>query len=284
MLSMIATEFEFDGISSSTYGLYICSFDGVKNGTGTLGNEITYNTAKSPKNNRWIYTDSVYENPLTFTFQCLKFDCNTGSKPIEARELARIMRWLLRNDGYHYLRFKHNEWDNVFYNAQLKLQKHEIAGQIYGFEIEVICDAPWGYSEMKEFSFYYNDVNKRKTFTLYNYSDEDGSLLPELIKIEVLENCDLIISNTFNINGDERNQLINHTTINNCKSGEILYMDKNMNIICDGDGYSHPTLSDDFNYCFFKLYSDYKNAKNTITVSHACNITINWREIRKGVC
>ena len=57
-----------------------------------------------------------------------------------------------------------------------------------------------------------------------------------------------------------------------------------MNIICDGDGYSHPTLSDDFNYCFFKLYSDYKNAKNTITVSHACNITINWREIRKGVC
>lgn len=57
-----------------------------------------------------------------------------------------------------------------------------------------------------------------------------------------------------------------------------------MNIICDGDGYSHPTLSDDFNYCFFKLYSDYKSAKNTITASHACNITINWREIRKGVC
>lgn len=281
---MIATEFEFDGISSSVYGLYICSFDGVKNGTGTLGSEATFNTAKSPKNNRWIYTDSVYENPLTFTFQCLKFDCNTGSKPIGARELARIMRWLVRNDGYHYLRFKHNEWDNVFYNAQLKLQKHEISGEIYGFEIEATCDAPWGYSEMKEYSFHYNEANKEKTFVLYNYSDEDGGILPELVRIEILEDCDLTISNTFNINGDERNQLINHTIINNCKSGEILYMDKDMNILSDENEYLHTTLSDDFNYSFLRLYSDFKSAKNIIAASHACNITINWREIRKGVC
>ncbi len=281
---MIATEFEFDSISSSTYGLYICSFDGAKSGVSTLGNEITFNTVKSPKSNGWIYTDSIYENPLTFTFQCIKYNCNSGSEPIEARELARIMRWLVRNDGYHYIRFKYNEWDNVFYNAQLKLQKYEIAGQIYGFEIEVICDAPWGYSEMKEHSFNYNDINKEKTFTLYNYSDEDGALLPDLMKVEVLEKCDLIISNTFNINGDEKNQLINYTIINNCKSGEILYMDKNMNIISDCDGCIHSTLSDDFNYSFLTLYSDFKSAKNEIEASHACNITINWREIRKGVC
>lgn len=281
---MITTEFEFDGFSSSMYGLYICSFNGDKSGVSSLGNEIVFNTAKSPKSNRWVYADSIFDTPLTFTFQCVKYNCNTGSEPIGARELARIMRWLVRSDGYHYLRFKHNEWDNVFYNAQLKLQKYEISGQIYGFEIEVICDAPWGYSEMKEYSFYYNDTNKEKTFALYNYSDEDGALLPDLMKVEVLEECDLIISNTFNINGDEKEQLINHTIINNCKSGEILHMDKNMNIISDCDGYVHSTLSDDFNYSFLTLYSDFKSAKNVIETSHACNITINWREIRKGVC
>lgn len=281
---MVSTEFEFDGISSSMYGLYICSFDGAKSGVSTLGNEITFNTAKSPKNNRWIYTDSVYENPLTFTFQCFKFDCNTGSKPIHPRELARIMRWLVRKDGYHYLRFKSNEWDNIFYNVQLKLQKYEIAGQIYGFEIEATCDSPWGYSEMKEYSFTYNDTNKEKTFTLYNYSDEDGSLLPHLMKVEILEDCNLIISNSFNIDDDEIKALTNNTIINNCKRGEVLYMDKNMNIVSSGDGYSHSTLSDDFNYSFLTLYSDFKSAKNIISASHACNITINWREIRKGVC
>lgn len=282
---MVATEFEFDGIKSSVFGLYICSFDGAESGAATLGNEITFNTVKSPKSNRWIYADTNYENPLTFTFQCFKYDCNIGSEPIEGRELSRIMRWLIRNDGYHYLRFMQNEWDNVFYNAQIKLQKHEIAGQIYGFDIEVICDAPWGYSEMKEYKFSYSTEINDMSFTLYNYSDDDGALLPDLTKIEVLEDCDsLTISNTFNINGDENNKFINHTIIKNCKKGEILYLDKNMNISSDGNGYLHTTLSDDFNYSFFSLYSDFNNAKNDITINSPCNVTINWREIRKGVC
>lgn len=280
MIFIIATEFEFDGVSSSVYGLYICSFDGVKNGTSTLGDEIKFNTVKSPQNNRWIFTDIAYETPLTFTFQVIKYDCQFGSEPIEARELSRIMRWLVRNDGYHYLRFKQSGWDNVFYNAQLKVQKYEIAGQIYGFEIEATCDAPWGYSEMKEYKFEYSDGVY--SFNLYNYSDEDGQLLPELVKIEVLEDCNLIITNSFNLNGDENNKFFSTTTINNCKSGEVIYLDKNKNITSSDN--THETLSDDFGYNFLYLYSDFVNEKNTITTSNPCNITINWREIRKGVC
>mgnify|MGYP004721841897 CR=1 FL=1 len=276
---MIATEFEFDGISSSVFGLYICSFNGAKNGTSTLGNEITFNAVKSPRNNKWIFTDRVYENPLTFTFQCFKYDCNTGSEPIVARELSRIIRWLVRNDGYHYLRFKQNGWDNVFYHAQLKVQKYEIAGQIYGFEIEAICDAPWGYSEMKEYKFEYSD--DVYSFNLYNFSDEDGKLLPELVKIEILEDCNLAITNSFNLKGDENNKYTFTTSINNCKSGEVIYLDKNRNITSN---INHVTLSDDFDYNFLCLFSDFFNEKNTITISNPCNITINWREIREGDC
>lgn len=282
---MIATEFEFDGVSSSVFGLYICSFDGAKNGTGTLGNEITVNTVKSPNSNRWIHSESVYETPLTFTFQVFKYDCKSGSEPIEARELSRIMRWLVRNDGYHYLRFKQTGWDNVFYHCTLKLQKQEIAGKIYGFEIEATCDAPWGFSELKEYVINSSGTN---SFHLYNYSDEDGTLLPELVKIEILresddeETCDLSITNNFNPDGDENKTVTNLVEINKCKPGEIIYLDKNKNIYSEDA--THTTLPDDFNYHFLELYCDLSNGKNTISANHKCNITIQWREVRKGVC
>lgn len=273
---MIATEFEFDGIRSSVFGLYICSFDGSKDGLATIGGAITFNNAKSPKGNKWIYTDSVYEEPLTFTFQCFKHDCSTGTEPIGGRELARIMRWLERNDGYHPIRFLEDEWDNVFYNAKLKLQKYEVGGKPYGFEIEVTCDAPWGYSELKEY-----DSKGNTIFNLYNYSDEDGELLPDLVKIEVAKNCDLAITNTFNLKGDINNPYSLTTHIDNCVAGEIIYLDKNKNIMSSVE---HSTLADDFDYNFLYLYSDFINEKNTITVNNPCNITIYWREIRKGVC
>ena len=282
---MIATEFEFDGVSSSVFGLYLCSFDGAKNGTGTLGNEITVNTVKSPKSNRWIYSESVYETPLTFTFQVIKYDCQSGSEPIDARELSRIMRWLVRTDGYHYLRFKQTGWDNVFYNCTLKLQKYEIAGKTYGLEIEATCDAPWGYSERKECNF---DISDTDSFHLYNFSDEDGKLVPELVKIEIQREseeetiCDLKITNEFHARSDENNTITNVVEINGCRPGEIIYLDKNKNI--HSEDATHTTLPDDFNYNFLELYCDFFNEKNTISANHKCNITIQWREVRKGVC
>ena len=54
-------------------------------------------------------------------------------------------------------------------------------------------------------------------------------------------------------------------------------------IITSSDN-NHETLPDDFGYIFLYLYSDFVNEKNIITISNPCNITINWREIRKGVC
>ena len=44
---MIANEFEFDGIRSSVFGLYICSFDGSKDGLFTVGGTINFNNIKS---------------------------------------------------------------------------------------------------------------------------------------------------------------------------------------------------------------------------------------------
>ena len=279
---MTATEFEYDGIKSSVYGLYICRFDGVEQGAAPIGSEITVNTVKSPRGNTFIRTGSVYDIPLTFTFQAAKYDDSGEAQEIEARELAKIMRWLIRSDCNHYLRFEQSGWDNVFYNCSLKMQKYVIAGKIYGLEIEATCDAPWGYSEPRHYHFTLAP-NGQNPFYLYNYSDEDGCLLPDLVKIRVLNDGDLSITNTFLIRKEKDNKKVITTTIKNCKNGEEIVFDKHRNII---SSHSHPEhgLENDFNYQFLELCSDVYNAENIITANKGCEISMDYREIRKGVC
>lgn len=276
---MTATEFEYDGIKSSVYGLYTCSFDGANGGMSSIGNEITVNNVKTPNGKRFIKTGIIYENPLSFSFQVVKYDCNKGAQEIEGRELARIMRWLTRTDNYHYLKFEQSGWDNIFYNCYLKLQKYEVMGKIYGLEIEATCDAPWGYSEPKQHVI---DLDPDTLFNLYNYSDEDGGILPDLIKIEILENCDLEIVNTFLAKRNQNDKKITKMQINNCKKNEIIQIDKHKNI--QSTQIHSNGLANDFNYEFMELYSDFYNSMNTISSNAKCIVTINYREIRKGVC
>lgn len=279
---MTATEFEYDGIKSSVFGLYICRFDGIEQGAAPIGSEITVNTVKSPGGNTFIRTGSVYETPLTFTFQVVKYDNNGESQQIEARELAKIMQWLVRSDCNHYLRFEQSGWDNVFYNCSLKVQKYVIAGQICGLEIEATCDAPWGYSELKHYHFKLGS-NEQNPFYLYNYSDENGGLFPDLVKIRVLNDCDLSIKNTFLIKNDKNNKKVITTTIKNCKNGEEIIFDKHRNIK-SSNPHAEYGLANDFNFQFLQLFCDFYNAKNTITANKSCEISIDYRAIRKGVC
>lgn len=276
---MTTTEFEYDGIKSSVYGLYICSFGEGNGGISSIGNEITVNNVKTPNGKRFIKTGIIYENPLSFSFQVVKYDCKIGAQEIEARELARIMRWLTRTDNYHYLRFKQSGWDNVFYNCYLKLQKYEVRGKIYGLEIEVTCDAPWGYSEPKHILL---DFTENSSFRIYNYSDEDGSMIPDLVKIEITEPCDLKITNTFLIKDDPDHKKTVTMKIDNCKKGEIIQMDRHKNI-CSTLAHDKG-LYNDFNFHFIELFSDFNNPVNTISSNAKCIITMDYREIRKGVC
>lgn len=268
--------FEFDGIKSSVYGLYLCSFDGSRDGVSTLGNEVEIKTVKSPKGNRFIRTGSTYETPLTFSFQVMKYDCKYGISEISSRELARLLRWLVRKE-YHYLRFEQSEWDNVYYNCTLRVQKYEIAGKILGLEIDVSCDAPWGYSEQKE---YHLDFNLKNEYNIYNYSDEDGGILPDLVTIQCSKNGDLILKNTFLVRNDENNKKITTIEIKNCKKGEIIQLDRHKNISSSA---IHDNLMNDFNYVFLELFSDLYNSENIIYSESKCNLSIYYREIRKGV-
>lgn len=278
--------FEFDGVNSSVYALYLANFGGPGDGTKTTGDAMEVKTVKSPKESRWLQTAGSYDTPLTFTFQVVKYTCSDGAAVIEPREFARILRWLVRKE-YHYLRFEKSGWDNVFYNCTLKVQKYEIGGVLYGLEIEATCDAPWGYSEPKENRFH---LDEKSHYDLYNYSDEDGGIFPELVQIRIPvpqedESAagiyDLTLTNTFSGGKGDTGAKIIQTQIKNCQPGEILSLDWHRNI-CSSE-HTHHTLPDDFNYIFPELFSDISCPKNTFTADHPCDVVIRHREIRKGV-
>lgn len=273
--------FEFDGVNSSVYGLYLCHFDGSGDGIRTSGCETEIKTVKSPRGNRFIRTGSTYETPLSFSFQVVKYDCRHGVTEIGARELARLLRWLVRKE-YHYLRFEQGEWDNVFYNCTLKVQKYETGGKIQGLEIEATCDAPWGYSEPKTYHMEFNldqgkNVNRH---CIYNYSDEDGGLLPDLVRIEIYENCDFALQNTFLVQKSENHKKIISVSIKNCKKDEIIQFDRHKNIC---SSVAHHGLMNDFNHVFPEIFSDFTNPKNELFSSNPCKVSMYFREIRKGV-
>ncbi len=270
--------FEFNGIKSSVYGLYLCRFDGSNDGIKTLGNEVSVKTVRAPRANRFIKSYSTYKTPLTFSFQVVKYECGRDMMEIGQRELAAILKWLVRRE-YCDLRFDQEGWDHVFYHCFLKVQKYEIGGKIFGLEIEATCDAPWGYSEPREFSFALTPANR---FVLHHYSDEEGGFLPDTVKIEVLENCDLQVANTFYIaqDPDPKREKKIRVEIKNCQAGELLCFDRHKNISSSAP---HSNLMNDFNYVFLELYSDFYSCKNTITANHHCNISIKYRVVRKGV-
>lgn len=273
---MFCTEFIFDGISSKEYNLIICSFDGHKSGSATAGSHIEYTTFKAPNSDRWTRTGSSYNEQLTFTFQICKYKYSTGiDEPLSERELAFIMRWLVQKD-YKELQFIQEGYENIFYNCQINVEKYEANGRCYGLSLTVVCDAPWGWSEIKQATISSSTTSLTK---LYDDSDEIGVIYPS---VTILSKAgtkskpqDITIYN--NMTGIE-------TRIKNCVSNEKIEMhDMIINSSENIDNGYHTTLMDDFNWKWFSIGNSLGDRVNEIKVTGNCKVNLSWRVPRKAV-
>ena len=275
---MYCTEFVFDGISSKEYDLIICSFDGNKSGSATAGSNIEYTTFKAPNSNKWVKTGSNYSEQLTFTFQICKCKCNSViNEPLSEREQAFLMRWLVRTD-YKYLRFMQEGYENIYYKCQITAERYMIDGKCYGLTLNVVCDAPFGWSEEKTAKIVSDGST---TVQLFDDSDEIGILYPR-VEIKAMDAGDIEITNF----------LTNTTTIiRNCKAGEIIVLDDGQiksshwfeESIEYNESDSHPSLHEDFNGEWITIGNTFTNRVNKITVSGDCEIELSWRVARKAV-
>lgn len=286
---MLATHFEFNGISSKDVGIKIVSIDDSKNGEYDSNNEIEYNTSKPSASNRWNMHGCHYENPISFSFQITK--CNM--KEFSPEEQAYYKRWLECTDGYKYLRFLAEGYEKIYFYCTLQLQWYGIASQCVGATVQVTCDSPWAYSDIQT---YEASLQSGSSFFVYNDADGIGQTDMDLIEIQALEDGNIDISNDlYDIYLPQKLKLQGRMVIKNCVAGEIIIINGlNKQILSNK---AHEYLADDYSYSPICLinYDEKKNVsigncfheqnRKNIFRNHgvACNINLAYRTNRMVV-
>ena len=271
---MYALNFEYAGEQLSDYGMIICSFDSGGVETVSSGSDITFNQISVANGNRFLLSSSIYEQALQCTFQICKNPCLTNDQNemmFTVAEISSIQRWLCRKNQYYRFKLNQDGYEDIYWNGTFSVKEIQICGQVYGLELTLYTDAPFGYQDEISISI---DCTPYCYFDIYDASDEEGYIYPKTeIKITNTRNCNIWIQNILDASRP--------ISINNCSPGEILTLDGKNHIITSS--VSHPNLSSDFNYNFPRILNTYGETKNKFTVSGdtVCKITMTYSPIRK---
>lgn len=273
MVIMNCIDFEYDGKRLSDFNSmigYITNSSGAE--TYNIGSQLKFNTVYVNSSNKFNLASTQYSEAYTTTFQiCRNFcDKNNSLRFYNDREVSSMIRWLNQRT---FKKFKpiysDLEYFDIYYNASFNVSPIRFSGQVIGFEVTMQTNAPFGFYEPTEYHF--SLTGKDNTFTIYDTSDEIGSLYPDLVQIELLSGGNLKIESS-------RGDIV---IINNCLKGETIEMIGEHKIIRTSSE-QHTALYNDFNYNFLKIHNDYDNTENTYTVSLPCKIHLSYSPICKG--
>ena len=142
---MFATDFMFNGQRASDFGLMICSFDGNENSVS--GGEMEYVTVKTPGHDKLTFYGSQLNSVLEWSFSICKNPCENKEPFFDRYEESRICKWLIRTDGYKPFHFDQPEYEDIHYNVYINTAPHQIGGKTAGFNLTVISDCAYGFTE-----------------------------------------------------------------------------------------------------------------------------------------
>lgn len=266
---MFAYDFEYDGQYLSDYGFTICSFNNSSDfEVVSAGSQITFNTVSRHRGKKYSLTGTQYDECVTTTFDICKDPCVYSDLLITNDEYREIVRWLNRNK---FLKFQilneDEEEDACYYDASFNVEKVVINKELYGLEITMESNRPFGYGQELTFTWTVSDI--AKSYTLCDMSDEIGYTYPSLT-ITCAESGNLKLYNEM-----EDSTMV----INNVSSGEVISIDGSTHIITSS--LSDHNLYDDFNFEFFKIGNVLGDRNNKITSSLKCTITLKYAPIIK---
>lgn len=269
---MYAVNFEYDGLRLSDYGFIICDFD---NASGlniySTGSVITFNKISRNKGKKYSLIGTQYDECVSATFDICKNPDKYEREDmgISSAELRFLMKWLNRRD---FLKFQlideNNSWP-YYYEASFNIEKIIIGGIVYGLRLTMQTDSPFAYEKEKTIVCDFNEVDSSN---IVNYvSDEIGSICPHI---------------TVYCNADGNLQIYNKfegctTLIRNCKTGEIITMDGETQII--STSHNGHDICNDFNYEFMRIGTTMDTNENTLIASIPCRIEIRYSPIVKDV-
>lgn len=261
-------DFVFDKKKLSDFGYVICNFEGIDIGAKPV-NEIIFNTFKAPQSDKWLKISNSYESPLTTTIQICKNNCKNIHKDfyITNREISELSKWLCRKQYKPFL-FLNEMYDDIYFEAQIKISKIKFGNNIIGLELVITTNEPYGRTSTYNIDI---DTEVNREFSIIVDTDDEGILYPDIVTIKCLNDGDLSLIN----NNDNSN-----TMIRNCINNEVLTFDgKTLQITSNIE--NHKIYNDFEGYVFPHLCSKYDNYKNDFTCNMNAKIHIEYRGIRK---
>lgn len=259
-------DFSYRNETLADHGFMLCSFDNISSATKmSSDSQRTYSSISMFGGKRQPVLYFTYNDTLSIQMQICKLP-DAEEKLISPAEAAEIKRWLgspfpqelfLGEEKYQgYL------WEGVF-----NIEEIHYAFGCIGFDLTFISSAPFGYKERVEL---YGSVSANNSVTIYDTSDEEGYIYPDM-EITVLGDGDLRITNSY----DNR-----QTVILGCTSGEVISFSNLLQVVSSNTNH---VLGNDFNYKFVRINNSYKNTLNRLTFNLPCEYKITYKPIAKVV-
>lgn len=251
-------DFIFDGQALSDFG-YVLIFENSEDVITVSG--MQYENVKgalSDISHRVAYN---YETNYTSTFLIIKSECEYKQDDLWLThdDIAEMTRWLARKQ-YKWFRFiDEDDDDEIWYKVQIQVSKEYVGDRVYGLQLTVTANAPYGFTrEIKTSNYdpeYHPVYPYRLKWTTMVPSDEEGYIYPDVTIYSCYDNGKVILYN-------ETDNIARKTIINNCSDGEIIRIigGDTQQIVSNLDH----DFSKDFNYIFPRLVSRYGNYKNEL--------------------
>lgn len=262
-------DFVFANEKLSDYGFMICSFSSNLDDVWS-GGELSFTTQKSPDSDKQTYYSSSYDEPLSATFQICKSPCTLSHfnpSIISREEYSALSRWLKRDDGYQWLQFDSEGYEDVWFNVYFNIEPIQKGGENIGFTLKMTADSPYGYGENNITYIVFEDKEREHTIT--NYSDKIGELYPTVV-----------------ITPKEEGNITLYTGLeNDLKVTEIANVKIGTNPVLRGedDYYTNISNPNNFNYQFPIMANSYSDRTTYFKLSDdsaLCDLTIVYRLVR----
>ncbi len=264
---MFAADFLLDNQRASDLGLMICSFD--DNPEAATGGEIEYNVVKTPGRDNFTFYGSQFNSVITWSLSICKNPCRNKNMYFNQYEESMVMKWLVKTDGYRFIQFEQDGYEDIFYNVYINALPHQTDGKTVGFDLTVISDCAYGYTDVIT-----------KNATIYNsiplkinvHSDINTYILPT-IKIKGTGNFSLETHRA--VSGNAALPITDNSMVSKSVfkyAAYDIFMDSRTGTI---EGLKNP---EHFNWHFLKLV-DGANIMTTNSVI-GVNVEIQYREPR----
>lgn len=261
-------DFEYDGISLSSMGLSIVSFDGVQDGDVTTDSQRTFNSISLFEGKYQPFVSSVYEDRLEVEFSIAKNLCGDESTHVfTISEIENIQYWLNRPTSHKFKILGDEEYEDIYWEGSFNLQWVKNGEDTIGFNATFTSNRPFAINEKKTYT---KSLTTSDELIIVDTSYEEGDIVPD-VEITLNESGDLELTNTFN-------GVSTVTIIKNCVADEVISISGLMQIASSIPSHN---IYNDFNWIFPRIYNIYGDTTNTFTSNLSCDCSISYNPVRK---